>query len=654
MDELIGRDSEVAGVVAALDRARLVTVTGPPGVGKTALARRVGELIGGRVTVVDLDQVGDLSRVTELPQTAELSQVAELPWAAGLSRMADLDSAGDLVRASDLQQSVGGLPEVVAGLLVVDGCERLLDEVAPWVGALMQANPGLRVLAASRQSLSLPGEHVMVLGELTVPDRLALLTRLAGDAASAEVLAAESARFDGLPLTVELLAAALRRGTLVDPGCLDSLTDPARGRSLRAAIDAAHRLCTPAEQLLWARASAFAGCFDLDAVREVCGGPPLDADEVLTAVAGLVDKSVLLRMDGLLGVRFRLVGSLRVFGGESLARLGKAAAVRERHFRHFLGLARQAEVAWQEDQVAWYRRIRAEAAEFGAALEWRLADPGRGGTQAQDLAGSLWFLWACCGLQREGAAYLDRALALPAPPGAVREKALLASGWLHSVLGDMDAAAERVAQCAPGPSAAQLAAGVAAQRGDLREALQLIGEARAGYRRDSDLFPGFVSSYAVLGTMLLQMGNLSGATTVLHEGRELCASAGESWTRSCLDHLLAQAHHLSGDTHASLTHARSALRTARLFDDVAALTAGIELIGAVSVLAGDPDYGAPLLATAASIWGTSDPHTLRTPVLATIATQAREKHAASGEPPQPSLSLSLEEAVTHALLDHLD
>ncbi|GAA0382000.1 hypothetical protein Acor_52730 [Acrocarpospora corrugata] len=603
----IGRDAEIGKVEAALRRARLVTVTGPPGVGKSTLARRVAARAGGRVTVVDLDDDGDPS---DLPGGLPGDKAAELP-------------------------------EVTAGLLVLDGCDRAIDEIAPRVRALMQANPRLRVLATSRQSLTLPGEQVIVLTELGPDARAALLEHLAGQAAEPP---------DGLPLTAELLAAALRRGEPADV-TLDRLADPgrpgpSRHTSMRTAIGASHEACTAAERILWARASVFAGGFDLEAAQRVCGAAPLDEDAVLGAVAALVDKSVLVRSEGPLGVRFRLVESLRMFGAEWLDRLGETPYVQEWHFEHFIRLARQAEREWQGGQVWWYQRMRLEAPNLRQTLEWRLADPGTA-EQAQDLGGTLWFLWACCGLQREGAGYLDRALAARDEPGPVRTKALLTSAWLDGALGDLAGAERRLAECGDGPRAAHLAAVVAVQRGDLRGALRLIGDARSGHRRQSDMFPGFLSSYVVIATTLLRMGNVSGAVTVLREGRDLCGTAGESWTRSHLDHLLAQAEYLRGDAGQALGHARDALRVARLFGDVAALAAGVELVGALSALSGDVKDGELLLASAAGMWAELDGHSLRSPVLAEIAAQAgASPDVAAGRPvpgPEEAVALALQE-----------
>ncbi|WP_459805320.1 ATP-binding protein [Herbidospora sp. RD11066] len=582
-DGLVGRDADVEGIEEAFRRTRLVTLTGPPGAGKTALARVVAARRGAHV--VDAD--------------------------AGPSALAEIGMlAGD-------------------GLLVVDGCDRVLELLVPYIGVMLQRHPGLAILATCRQSLALPGERVVALRELAAGHRAELLDRL-GVTAPPELLR----RADGLPLTLVLLAAALKRGESDGP-LLDLLWDPgqegpSRHAAMRTAIGWSHEQCTPEERLVWARASVFADGFDLEAAQAVCGD-----DDVTPAIAALVDRSLVTRSEIRGSVRFHLPVTVREFGAEWLERAGEREATEDRHFRHFRALARQAEAEWQGGQLHWYRRMRLERGNLIKALDSRLADAS-GTDDAQDLAGTLWFLWACCGLQQEGADQLARVRAAGGSPGPERDKALWTAAWLHAALGDPDAADEALLSCTnQGPARLiQVSAWVAAQRGAYPEALRLIRDAREGHRKDADLFPGFLPSYTIIATTLLRMGDLTGAVTVLREGRELCVTTGEIWTRSHLDHLLAQAELLRGDPSSALTSARDALSTARQFGDTAAQTAGVELVGVLT-------RNGALLATADLAWAGMDG--LRPPVLAEI----RDRSPAI----TPGPGLDLDDAVAAALAE---
>ncbi len=195
------------------------------------------------------------------------------------------------------------------------------------------------------------------------------------------------------------------------------------------------------------------------------------------AVAALVDRSLLTRSESRGRVRFHLPETVREFGAEWLGRAGEREATEHRHFPPLPAPSpAQAEAEWQGGQLRWYRRMRLERGNLIKALDSRLADP-EGADDAQDLAGTLWFLWACCGLQKEGAAQLARVRGAGGSPGPERDKALWTAAWLHAALGDPDAAEEALYSCTnQGPARlTQVSAWVAAQRGAYPEALRLIG-----------------------------------------------------------------------------------------------------------------------------------------------------------------------------------
>lgn len=360
----VGRAPELAEVHRLVRRARLVTLSGAAGVGKTRLARRV--IDEAREIPVDLTVMVDLE---------PLGEPAALPGAVARSLgIADDPDRTAAEWVSELSAWFGRR-EV---LLVLDTCDRLVDAAAGLATALLRAVPNLRVLATCRQSLGVPGEHVYVVHPMAADDAVALLRERLGRPADFD--AAEAARLcgllDGIPLAVELAAVSLTGsligslgGSLGGPPAgrpirelvaelgtgwdlpigpaereLSDLSDlsgssgssgspgvPERHRSLRAAIGWSHGLCSPRERLLWARMSVFPGDFDLRAAETVCGGGCLPATAVLDAIVGLIDKSLLMRRYHPDGTRYHALRAVRGFGAEWLDRLGERDEIHRRH-----------------------------------------------------------------------------------------------------------------------------------------------------------------------------------------------------------------------------------------------------------------------------------------------------------------------------------
>jgi predicted ATPase len=482
----VDRRDEQAEGRELLARARLVTLTGPGGVGKTRLAAR----IAARVARAFPDGV----RFVHL---SGLHDPALVPLAAadalGLhdhSAQPPLDALVEQVRERRL-------------LFVVDNCEHLLAACAELAAALLRGTAGVRVLATSRHRLGLTEEHLMEVRPLPVPDPDGDLS--AADANPALALFADRAaavvpgfrltpdnraavarlcrRLDGLPLAIEL--AAVRMRVLSVEQLLERLDDryrllssgsPAvlpRHQTLRAAVDWSHELCTAQEQLVWARASVLAGGFDLDAAEAVCAdGERVHSYDVLEAVAGLVDKSVLCREPGPDGVRYRLLDTLRHYGLQQLRRLpGEETAARRRQRDWMLTRAAACERAWfgpgQRHIVA---RLRADQDNLRAALAFSLTGAGGGDSGPAGgapsaladplpdtpdealaglrLAGTLWFYWHACGAPREGRYWLDRALDANPEPTRERARALWISGLLAGCPEDLTRGLRRAEEAA--------------------------------------------------------------------------------------------------------------------------------------------------------------------------------------------------------------
>jgi predicted ATPase len=338
-EDLIGRAAETAAIRQLLDGRRLVTVTGLPGVGKTALsvaaaAAAAGNFADGAL-VVRLDTLRD---EVLLPHT--IMAALQVP---------------DRFTRSPLEVLTSELRDRHL-LLVLDTCEHLLGACAGLAMALLTPCPKVQILATSREPLRVPGEAELAIRPLLLRDALALFVRRAeqaGVAVAPENRATASSicvQLDKLPLAIELAAGQLARneaagrtaaGRLADllrhlEADYDFPRDPdqpaARHQTLRAAIGWSHELCTPAERLLWARLSVFAGSFRLSDAQDVCTTSQLP-DEVVTAGLSLLTERSVLLADKRAPGEYFLPVILRGYGRQMLRRLGEDAEFAERYRR---------------------------------------------------------------------------------------------------------------------------------------------------------------------------------------------------------------------------------------------------------------------------------------------------------------------------------
>ena len=440
----VGRTEELGEVERLLEANRLVTLTGPGGSGKTRLALEVASRTLSRYK--DGAFFVDLSAVTD-PALVASSLATEL----GVQEVAGrpiLDVVRDHLRDREL-------------LLVADNLEQIL-EAAPVLEDLLTAASRLRILATSREVLSIRGEQEYAVPPLLPPDLerlpdLSALRRL--DAvrlfteraaavspafrlteANAPAVAEITARLDGLPLAIELAAA--RTKVLSPEQMLPRLdrrlavltagprTLPERQRTLRGTIAWSHDLLEGPERSLFARLAVFAGGWTLDAAEAVADPEGLGVD-TLDGMASLVDRSLVRRTDPNGEPRFGMLETIREFAEEQLEAGGDASDVRRRHAEHFLGLAVAAEPHLTgEDQGEWLDRCEIEHANIRAALRWAL-DEGEA-DRAQEAAGALWRFWQQRGHLDEGRRWFDEVLAMPSgrAPSAARAKALTGAGGI--------------------------------------------------------------------------------------------------------------------------------------------------------------------------------------------------------------------------------
>ncbi|HEY0537655.1 MAG TPA: LuxR C-terminal-related transcriptional regulator [Actinoallomurus sp.] len=391
----VGRETELRAIADALATARLVTVVGPGGCGKTRLA----------LEAAAREHRPDGVRWADLSTTSDPLVVPELLAAA----TGVLPATGDAT--SSLARQLGDRRVLVC----VDNCEHVIGAVAEVALELLRACPGVSVLATSREPLGVPGEVVWRVPSLSGDDAVALFEERSGRAGSDAVRTA-CIRLDGIPLAIELAAAW--SGTLSAQEILDGLDDrfallvrgprgvAARHQTLAASMAWSHDLLDEADRILFRRLGVCHGGFTLEAARGVCG---LDQGAVPAGLRRLVDKSLLIAdTDGIVA-RYRMLETIRAYAVARLQASGELEDIRDRHLDTYLALTEDAAPLLARDKDAWRARIGAERENLRAALEWGLSldDPERG----RRLAAGLPWLWHLGGRGHEGLTLFHQAIA---------------------------------------------------------------------------------------------------------------------------------------------------------------------------------------------------------------------------------------------------
>jgi len=608
----VGRDAELADLGGLLGRARLVTLTGPGGVGKTRVALRAAASAAGRFAdgacLVELSGLRD----PELLANA-VAGCLRLPEADARSQ---LDTILDHLREREL-------------LLILDTCEHLLDACAMLADVLLRCTAGVRVLATSRQPLDVPGEHMCPVSPLAQDDAVTLFGLRAAaavpgfavtDANRADVLRL-CRRLDGIPLAIELATVRLRALPLDQlAGRLDEqfrlLTGehrpgPPHHQTLHAATQWSHDLCTPAERMLWARLSVFAGSFSAAAAEQVCSGGVLAPLDVIQTLIGLVDKSVVLRVDEG-GTRYRQLDSIREFGAERLAASGEQPVLWDRHVDCYLGRAADFGTHLAgSGQMDRFRELRRDHDNLRAALDYALTVPGRD-REAARLATALSAYWQMSGLLAEGRYWLGRVLDRFAGPSAERAWALIVQGSLASWAGEVE---DAIAGLREGiPMASALGDDAACTRGYLylNQALTFAGRhaeaALAGAEAERRAqAAGDVYTLATLDAQMAYLDLLAGRLTAgIERARRGLArfkpGSGERWSQSYLHSLLALAYFLLGDYPASTESSFRTLNMKHELGDGMGTAYALEGIAWIAAKQGRYVRAAWLLGAAGPLW----------------------------------------------------
>jgi predicted ATPase/DNA-binding CsgD family transcriptional regulator len=616
LTSFVGREREVVAVAELVRRpgVRLVTLTGPGGVGKTRLAIRVADEVAADfpdgVWFVVLAPVRDPALVA-----ATVAQALGVPETA----------------TRTVEEGIRAVLQDRRALLVLDNLEHLPD-AGPPLADLLSACPRLSVLVTSRAVLRVSGEHGVPVPPLSLPkaatasgadrpleaEAVQLFVERAAAARSdfalgesdAQTIAAICEKLDGLPLAIELAAA---RVTSLSPAALLALMErrlalltggprdqPARLRSLRDAIAWSHDLLTCNEQVLFRCLSVFVNGFTLEAAEAVCGEaegegfssafrPPPSAS-VFDGVASLIGES-LLRPEETADrePRYQMLETVREFGLEQLAASGEEETVRGRHLSWVLALAEAHRIgAVSMLDTVWLDRMERDVGNLRAALAF--AERAEDAEIGLRMATAAFKLWQFRSRRAEGRRWLERALARdPGSPSVARAAALQALGYLENSLGDRaQAVAHLEESLALGRALGdtervQLAtwglAAVAMDTGchDERTAALLAESARAAEERGD--VPGVAVARLLQGALAHLRGELAQAETLLGEGLALYRDqhhvAGVSWCLRALGFVAAD----SGD------HARAAALYAETLENWRAIGVQEELVDWLAMVA---------------------------------------------------------------------
>ncbi len=619
--DFVGRRQEIAQVRRLLSEARLVTLTGAGGTGKTRLALRVAA--ESRRGYPDGVWLVDLAPVLE-------EALVEYTIAESLGIRAQSDR--------DLSDILGGFLCDRELLLVLDNCEYVLDAAASFADRMLRSAPGLRVLCTSRQPLGTISEHVWRVPPLPVPapgevvapgmrwrypSILLFAERAAAAAPGFELTPANQdrvveicRRLDGLPLAIELAAAQLRTLTvdqlearLVDrlPALRTRHAVPAHHRTLEATFDWSFELATPAERALWSSLSVFVDGIDLDAAEYVCA----DGRPLLDVISGLVDKSILLREESTNGVRYRLLETVRQYGLSRLRRCGgDELALRRRHRDWYLRLAERLNAEWfSPREEEWSARLRREQSNVRAAINFCLTVESSSEC-ALHIVYNLQYYWVCCGAQQEGRYWLGRALAANPRPSLARARAYaVLSRVLQTVsepTGAMTAAQECLALARDLAEPALIARATVdlgisklLSGADLPGAQAMLEEALAAIGDDDR--PSRAAAMSSLAMAQLYQGKLAEALECCAATREFCRAHGDRWWLATSLAGAAVAEASRGEIQAAEANLRECVLLVFALGDTGAVTRALDLFALTAETAGDDLRAARLMGAADGI-----------------------------------------------------
>ncbi|PQM45422.1 LuxR C-terminal-related transcriptional regulator [Mycobacterium talmoniae] len=619
----VGRRRDRGKIRQLLGDARLVTLTGFGGVGKTRLALRVAS--GLRRVFADGVHVVSLAAVGDPALTAQT--VVTVLGLQGRTQRAAVDSLADYLREREV-------------LLVLDNCENVVDAVARLADILLSRCARLRILATSREPLRITGETIYAVLPLSVPPREAsgppsglhafeavglFIDRARAVHPDFELSDVNSAavakicsKLEGIPLAIELAAVRLR--TMSPAELADNLTGrwailtrgsrtaPDRQRTMAACIEWSYELCSEAERDVWAAVSAFSGGFDFDAADWVCAGVSLD-EPLADVFAALVDKSVLVAQRYDMYTRFRLLPPIRYRGLRRLEETGQLGKFRRRHRDWYARLAHLAREDWiSPRQVDWIHKLRRETSNLQTALGYCFDEPGEAETGLR-MGVDLHEFGLAEGLFYPGLMWFHRLLPLVPESTPLRALALRTAGWWSAASGDLAGSlrllveGQRVADEVGGAVESlftQTAGFVALFSGDFVRAIELFDEALDGFRNEENTLEVVQTLY------LLQLahgfvGDFGRALTCHEQCLQITEPVGESWARGYSTWIAGFTHWCRGDVPTAMTLYQRALGISHRIDDPVGIGLCFEGLAWIAA-ASEPERAAELLGAADGVW----------------------------------------------------
>jgi predicted ATPase/DNA-binding SARP family transcriptional activator len=628
LTSFLGRETDLHRVGQLLQTARLVTVTGPGGVGKTSLAleaaRAAAERFGDGVGVVRLAGVSDPAQVA----------------AAALATL----EIRDVATATAEDQLLGHLRDR-AVLLVLDNCEHLADACAMLAERLMESCPAVRLLATSREPLAARGEVQYAVDPLPVPAAAATAEELTAGAAAqlfldrargglpdftvrsegdAAAIADICRHLDGIPLAIELAAArvaalpvgelAQRMGDRFALLTTGPRTAEARQRTLRATVDWSHQLLSDPERVLLRRLSVFRGSWTLDAMQAVAGDEPLETSALVDLLGRLVDRSLVVVDRTAPGrdehPRYHLLETIRQYAAERLADSGEDDRIARAHVDHLIALAERAEAELRGDgQARWLPRLAAERDDIDAALAWCTAHADTDPDAGLRLVGALGWYWYFATSPDGGGRVAAMLAAAPGGSPAARARALQAQ-----------AVAARPGACIVHPNpdcatAAQQSRTLFAELGDtFRTALSdtlaaveaiggpetnaafaVLAEADREFTRDGDSWCAALADFVRL-ELHAGTGDLDAASADGHRALAAFRALGDQWGVSAIQFHLGMALHHAGRLEEALVMYEGALASVRDVGPANTVQYALAGAGHVTLLLGDADRAEQLFA----------------------------------------------------------
>ncbi len=621
----VGRSHQIQAIQQTLASSRLLTLTGPGGIGKTRLALEVaGQLLEDFADGIWLVELGTVASPELVAQA--VASALTLREEAGRRLV---DTLIDYLQARQL-------------LLLFDNCEHLVDRTAELVEALLRSCPSLRVLATSREALGIPGESLRQVPSLSLPNHdeqklddnankyeaVALFCDRATIALGSFSLTPGTAprvfqicrRLDGIPLAIELAAVRLRvlsldqiaarlndRFRLLTGGSRTALP---RQQTLRATIDWSYDLLPETERALLRRLAVFVGGASLEAAEAICAGSLIASTDVMDLMTQLVAKSLVIAEENSDETQFRLLETIREYGLAKLLEAGEAESLRKRHRDWFIRLAEQSELELAgRDQTRWARRLEAAFDNLRAALEW-CSDKGDAEACLR-LASAMGAFWRIHGYLSEGREWLNRGLSEGEVAPQIRAKTLV---W---------------------------GAVLAVFQGDSAQALTLCQHGLEAYRSIGDQW-GTAFAFQTLGRIALLEDNNLEATSQLERSLSLFRETGDKHGVAESLYLLSVVNWGNGDYSSATRLGTEALHISQQIGDTRGTGNSLNLLGRAEMSQGN-------LESARNFFGESLQHlqqlgdrrgiAISTLYLATLA-RYRKDYAVGRALAQESLSTS--------------